>query len=47
MKHYLLTSILGCDFVKPINENEKLEFANKQEFSVKLSINSIPDHPMK
>ena len=43
----LLTSILGCDFVKPINENEKLEFANKQEFSVKLSINSIPDNPMK
>ena len=43
----LLTSILGCDFVKPINENEKLEFANKQEYSVRLSINSIPDNPMK
>ena len=42
----LLTSILGCDFVKPINENEKLEFSKKEEYSLKLSINSIPGNPI-
>lgn len=46
----LLSSILGSDYVKPIDKKEELEFSQKKEklkeSSVKLPLKGIPDNPI-